>query len=140
MERLTTILWRTTARARIAFAAVRSFPFTYPRLAQILFATCSGVFLSAGTGLFLDAFSNPERALPARYWSGAMFGLSSFALAGVAWAAQGFQEYLIAKEKAEKGVMEVTTHFQSWQHRHLARALYFTSILFAVLAFLCLII
>ncbi len=139
MEKLIAALWRTLARTRLALAAARSFPFTYPRLAQILFATCSGVFMSAGTGLFLDAFDRPEFAVPTRYWAGAMFGISSFAFAGVAWSAQIFQEFLINAGKTNERIDEITNQFQSWRHHKFATFTFYCSLLSTASAFLFLI-
>ena len=123
-------------RLRKCFAAwwrcisiLLTLPFSQPRIAQILFATFSGIFLSVGIELILDLVneSNPKWGL--RHTSGILFVVASLFISGLAWSAQSFQDRLIAVGKDHSNMGEKSLQFKSWTKHWIAWCLLFLSVI-----------
>ncbi|HER43558.1 MAG TPA: hypothetical protein ENO08_03775, partial [Candidatus Eisenbacteria bacterium] len=101
----------------------RNLPFLEPRVAQILYATASGILLSAGTGLVLGVIDRPASGWERRHTIGILCIVASMLISGLAWLAQGFLDFLVSRGKDRESGGEKALQFDSWSHRRLARGL-----------------
>ena len=131
--------WASLRRSLAAWwryiAILRTVPFSQPRIAQILYATFSGIFLSVGTDLILDLVNEPAPEWGSKHTSGILFIVASLFISGLAWSAQSFLDHLVTVGKDRANVAETSLQFESWTQRRVAWCLLFLSLAVTISAF-----
>ena len=118
--------------------AAVNFPFVVPRLAQILFATIAGIFLSLGTSLIVDVLYGRSDGSQRRLEIGVLCVVGSVLWSLMAWAAQSFLDFLMRMGKDRESTNETVSQFRSWRKRHRAYYVLCMSLLVTVLAIILL--